>query len=140
MTKQRIALLEGSHKKISVIFFMINLCLISNIAYSIPKWISYQHVKLNKKERESFQTYLKAMYVQANEIPDNATVSLESFVIDEDQPDQQLDQRYIVEVFATWDTPRKRGIFTLQPQRHNDFICSYIYASSLRAAGISLPE
>ena len=135
-------------KKSLLFFLMIVFCLISNTVCPMddrePDLSSYESIHLTEENKDRLQSFLKSQLVQQRELPENADLSLEAFVLDKGCRHQQLGQRYIVKVVAKWfsydSVDSEPGIYVLRPKQHGCDICSYIFDSGLGVAGVNLPK
>ena len=129
-------------------FLMIVFCLISNTVCPMddgePDLSSYESIHLTEENKDNLQSFLKSQLVQQGELPENADLILEKFVLDKDYRDQQLGQRYILKVVAKWfsydSVHSEPGTYVLRPKQHSCDIYSYIFDSGLGEARVNLPK
>lgn len=130
-------------------FLMISLCLISNIAYSMhndterePDLSSYESIHLTDENKNKLQTFIKSQLIQQNQLPENAHLSLEAFVLDKGHRHPQLGQRYIVKTVAKWmsfdHVSSGPDGHVLKSKRHGCDMYEYIFDSGLLAAEVNL--
>ena len=99
--------------------------------------------KLTDESQKNLQILVKKKLVENRQIPETASINIESIYLDKSHRDIFAGQRYTVKSLATWTAffPHrcKVGLYILKMNNHNENFTTELFASNLAEAKVDLP-
>ena len=100
--------------------------------------------ELTEESKKNLQLLIKNKLIKNREIPETATITVESICLDKSHRDLFAGQGYIVKSLASWTTffPHKCkvGLYILKMNKHNDYFFTQLFDSNLAEAKVDLPR
>ena len=99
--------------------------------------------QLTESSQKNLQLLIKRKLVEDRQIPETASINIESIYLDKKHQDVFAKQNYIVKTLASWTSffPHKCkvGLYVLKMNKHNDYFVSCFSNDSLKQAQVNLP-
>ena len=100
--------------------------------------------ELTEESKKNLQLLIKNKLIKNREIPETATITVESICLDKSHRDLFAGQGYIVKSLASWTTffphKGKAGLYILKMNKHNEHFVSCFSNDNLKQAKVEIPE
>jgi hypothetical protein len=100
--------------------------------------------KLTDESQKNLQILVKKKLVENRQIPETASINIESIYLDKSHRDIFAGQGYTVKSLATWTAffPHrcKVGLYILKMNNHNEYFTTQLFDSNLVEAKVDLPK
>jgi hypothetical protein len=100
--------------------------------------------QLNEESQKNLKILIKKKLVESRQIPETASIMIDSIYLDKKHCDLYAGQKYTVKCLATWTSffPQKgkEGLYILKMNKHNENFFTKLFDTNLTDAKIDLPK
>jgi hypothetical protein len=100
--------------------------------------------QFTEESQKNLKTLIKKKLVESRQIPETASIMIDSIYLDKKHRDLFAGQRYTVKSLATWTSffPQKgrEGLYILKMHKHTEYFFTKLFDTNLTDAKIDFPK